>query len=294
MNDLENGYVHVDSTGNAHFVSYESLGSGFFIVLLLVAFTTIIKDVNSFLISNKWVVILIALFSVFVRTIIFDKDVRFNRRIVFIIGDAVKTICIYFILLAIIDKSANSHWLDRAFFAFLYGALFFVANWLIEWALRFLRINNLSILHLIVCVAISVGALYIYFNHTWYWQGYDYKVLFKSASIVKIDEKMEGTIKIPDKIYGYTVEVIEENAFSNNEKVTYIELPSTVKVIKENAFEFADNLQGVKIPKSVKRIEESSFGYHFEIYYEGSQEEWDKINIQDESIKAMTIHFDSN
>ncbi|MBR7133533.1 MAG: leucine-rich repeat protein [Clostridia bacterium] len=295
MNDLENGYVYADSNGNAHFVSYNSIGSGLGMVVLLVLATVFIKDANMFLINNKWVIIVPTLISVLIRTLVSDIGIRLNKRIINIVGDTVKTICMYSVLLTLIDEVAGSHWLDRVLFAFLYGALLFGASWLIDFVLRYLRTAHFCIAHLIVCLMTSALALCLYFNHAWYWQGYEYTVFLNKASIVKIDEQMEGTIEIPSQIYNYTVESIGENAFDYNKKVTHIELPDTIKVIKENAFGLANNLQEVIIPKSVEKIEKSlfSFNYDFEIYYEGSQEDWDKINIQDNNIKTMTIHFNS-
>lgn len=293
MNDLENGYVYVDDNGYGHFLSYDTVGGGIGAIIFMVAVTIFVKSINDFLLINKWVIIIPTLISVIIRTLISDAGLTLKKRIINIIGDTAKSLCMYSILLIIIDTCANAHWLDRFLFALFFGAIFFVADWLINLLLKFLRTPRLYILHLIACLAVSAIALSIYSAHTWYWQGYDYTVSFNKATIVKVDERMEGTIEIPDSIYNYTVENIGEDAFRYNKKVTYVELPDTIKSIKENAFGFNPSFNGIKIPKSVKTIEKSlwSYDYDFDIYYEGSQEDWAKIDIQDENIKALTVHF---
>lgn len=293
MNDLENGYVYVDDNGYGHFLSYDTVGSGIGAIIFMVAVTIFVKSINDFLLINKWVIIIPTLISVIIRTLISDACLPLKKRIINIIGDTAKSLCMYSILLIIIDKCANAHWLDRFLFALFFGAIFFVADWLINLLLKFLRTPRLYILHLIACLALSAIALNIYSAHTWYWQGYDYTVSFNKATVVKVDERMEGSIKIPDSIYNYTVENIGKDTFRYNEKITYVELPNTIKKIEEGAFGSNPSFSGIKIPKSVKKIENSlwSFNYDFDIYYEGSQEDWDKIDIKDENIKALTVHF---
>lgn len=293
MNKIENGYVYVDDNGYGHFLSYDTLGSGVCAIIFITAVTIFIKNINDFLLFNKWVIIIPTIISVIIRTLISDAGLPLRKRIINIIADTAKSLCMYSILLIIIDKCANAHWLDRFLFALFFGAIFFVADRLINLLLKSLRNSRFYIIHLIACLAVSAIALYIYSAHTWYWQGYDYTVSFNKATIVKVDERMEGTIEIPDSIYNYTVENIGEDAFRYNEKITYVELPDTIKNIKENAFGFNPSFNGIKIPKSVKKIEKSlwSYDYDFDIYYEGSQEDWIKIDIQDENIKALTVYF---
>lgn len=292
MKDLENGYVYADDAGYAHFVSYDTLGSGSAMIFFMVAATIFIKSINTYLLDNKWIAVIPTIITVALGTLISDKDIPLYKRIINIIFDFIKCLCMYRLLLIIIDKAANAHWLDRFFFVVFFGAIFFVADWLTKFALKFLRTPKLYILHALLCIVISVIAMNIYFNHTWYWQGYDYTVRFNKATIVKLDERMEGSVVMPSEIYGYTVENIGERAFYYNEKITLVELPDTVKVIKKNAFGFSPPFKVLKIPKSVKKIE-ASWGaeYNFEIYYEGSAEDWDKIDIQDNALKNVKVKF---
>ena len=96
-----------------------------------------------------------------------------------------------------------------------------------------------------------------------------------------------------------SVTKIGEEAFSQclfNDDVT---VPSNVTEIGNSAFEFATNLTSVTIPKSVTNIGNNAFWDCKEltdVYYSGSQANWDKISIGEynDSLLDATIHYNSN
>lgn len=293
MKDYEEGYVHFDDSGNAHFVSYESVGGGIFLIVVLVLATVFLKDIGKYLTSNKWIFAIPTAIAVIIRTIIFDKGLPVYKRLLNIISDTIKTFCMYGVILIVLDKIANAHWLDRVLFAVFYGAILFAAYFLLtKFVFNLLRTTKLYVLHIIACLVVAAISLVLYFGHAWYWMGYNYTTFFNNASIVEIDERMEGAIEIPEKINNYTVKSIE-NAFRSNRKVTSVKLPDTVETIKEYAFSFS-KVTSVEIPLSVKKIERYAFFLTEEltdIYYKGTEEDWNKIDIQDDNIDNINIHF---
>lgn len=94
-------------------------------------------------------------------------------------------------------------------------------------------------------------------------------------------------IRVPERItnrYGRSVPVvaISREAFSGNENVTDIILPSTVERLPAGAFSGCKNLKNITIPKKIRTIKEKTFeGCESleNVYYEGTPEEWDAIEI---------------
>ena len=77
-----------------------------------------------------------------------------------------------------------------------------------------------------------------------------------------LDEKAK-TIKIPAtiKVEGVTYKVtgIEDNAFSDNKKITKVTIGSNVKVIGESAFSGCKNLKTVEMNKDLTIIDDEAF-----------------------------------
>lgn len=69
------------------------------------------------------------------------------------------------------------------------------------------------------------------------------------TELIRCPIAKSNTPEIPD-----TVEVIDEKAFSNCNKLTIISLPKSVKAIKNAAFEFCTKLNNIKIPLAVTNI----------------------------------------
>ena len=95
------------------------------------------------------------------------------------------------------------------------------------------------------------------------------------------------TIRIPETAvnrFGYTVPVIAigRNVFRNCDTITDMIIPSCVSAVYQGAFADCRNLERITIPKAVKRIEQGTFENCTaltDIYYEGSKEEWEAIEI---------------
>ena len=144
----------------------------------------------------------------------------------------------------------------------------------------------------------------------------------ETAEIVGYEDSQKA-ITIPESIYykGFTFKVtnIGNSAFKNCKNLTSITIPSSVTTICGDTFSNCTNLTSVAISDSVTSIEYGAFyncknlvnvtipnsvtdiGAHAfyscdnlkNIYYKGSQEKWNKINIRDnnKNLTNATIYY---
>lgn len=107
------------------------------------------------------------------------------------------------------------------------------------------------------------------------------------VGVLSVGDDAEGIIKIPHAAvnrYGKKVPVIAigKNAFSCHDKISDIVLPSGIQRIDAGAFAGCSGLKRITLPKSVKQIREGTFAdcdALEDIYFEGTPEEWQKIDI---------------
>ena len=105
--------------------------------------------------------------------------------------------------------------------------------------------------------------------------------------LVSLGGEKSLVIRIPESAenrYGRNVPVIAiaRAAFSGNEEVTDIVLPPSIDRLPAGAFAGCSSLRRITIPRAVKRIPEGTFAgcrSLEDIYYEGTREEWKKIDI---------------
>ena len=105
--------------------------------------------------------------------------------------------------------------------------------------------------------------------------------------VTSIGDDAHGVIKIPKytvNSHGIRVPVIaiRRDAFSGQNRITDIVLPSSIGSLPMGAFAGCSELKRITIPKNVKSIREGTFDgcdNLEDIYYEGTMEEWKKINI---------------
>lgn len=84
-------------------------------------------------------------------------------------------------------------------------------------------------------------------------------------------------IEIPPR-----VKCVEPFAFKGCNKLRKVTLPEGIEEIEKSAFETCIKLKDIVIPKEIKKIGDNSFADCYSlvnIYYTGTQEEWEKIDI---------------
>lgn len=95
-------------------------------------------------------------------------------------------------------------------------------------------------------------------------------------------------LEIPSSIDGYTVTVIGNNAFENNNNLISVTIPDTVTTIFKEAFAYCSNLQNITLPNSIEMIDYGVFRDCINLknmYYQGSADDW---------VKIIFDRFDSN
>jgi len=99
------------------------------------------------------------------------------------------------------------------------------------------------------------------------------------------------SITIPDGVTS-----IGNGTFDSCASLTSITIPNSVTSIGDYAFEYCDNLASITIPKSVTNIGYGAFSGCdglTDVYFEGTEEEWNKITIEanNQDLLNATIHF---
>ena len=92
--------------------------------------------------------------------------------------------------------------------------------------------------------------------------GYTYSVAGEEATITRFDHNKvgeDGNLTIADKLGGYPVTKIEEEAFYNCTKLKSVTIPDSVTVIGKDAFEKCSSLTSVTLPNKLTRIETGVF-----------------------------------
>ncbi|MBR3438445.1 MAG: leucine-rich repeat protein, partial [Clostridia bacterium] len=91
----------------------------------------------------------------------------------------------------------------------------------------------------------------------------------------------------------YTEKTISDYAFYGCENLTNIEIPQFVGSIGEGAFRNCDGLTDITIPNSVSDIGDSAFDSAniTTVFYDGSEEQWDQIEIGSNNDSLLNADF---
>lgn len=105
--------------------------------------------------------------------------------------------------------------------------------------------------------------------------------------------KKSGTYIVPNGIKS-----IGNYAFSNCKNLTSIIIPDGITKIGYSAFSECTSLTSITIPKSVTSIgnyvfSNNSLNSLTDIYYEGTEDEWNQISIESSISPDITIHYNS-
>ena len=103
-------------------------------------------------------------------------------------------------------------------------------------------------------------------------------------------------VVIPKRYHSLSVTKIGERGFADCKELVSVTIPKSIKTIDDEAFANCDNLTTVNIEVGVSKIRELAFfgcGNLKEVHYNGTQEQWQKIQIDsgNENFINATIHF---
>lgn len=131
----------------------------------------------------------------------------------------------------------------------------------------------------------------------------EYETFFKCESLASVT-------------FPATVTSIERDAFCNCMSLTAITFPETVESIGVCAFDWCKSLTSITLPEGLTEIDYGAFGNCYNltdvtipksvteidgvfnycsclenVYYAGTEEEWNAIEIDDEYLSQATVHF---
>lgn len=124
---------------------------------------------------------------------------------------------------------------------------------------------------------------------------YTYEVKDGTATITSCNDLISGDITIPATLGGYPVTIFDDYAFCYCSRFTSVTIPDSVTTIGNFAFSYCSRLTSVTIPDSVTSIGDSAFSgcsSLTDVYYTGTQEQWDAIVIGDgtSDLTGATLH----
>ena len=111
-----------------------------------------------------------------------------------------------------------------------------------------------------------------------------------------IDESAFNVCPIKEIYIPDNVKTLKRHAFYSCESLITARLSSQVATIEEYTFAYCESLKNIIIPKSITLISRYAFvdcSSLTDVYYTGTEEEWNAIIIGDgnEALKSATIHY---
>lgn len=170
-----------------------------------------------------------------------------------------------------------------------------IVKHLVSPMLAFLLIFSFAVIGGLTGAQTSLTAQAYYGEDEQYEGVYTYIVQEDSAIIVDGSEA-QGNLVIPDTLGGYPVTEIYSDAFSNNSDLTAAVIPDSVTKIGSCAFEYCDNLTAVTFGSNLAEIGDFAFSdceSLKDVYYKGSQTQWDAIviNYGNDALTEAKIHY---
>ena len=160
-----------------------------------------------------------------------------------------------------------------------------------------------TILIVISFLATSVGLASCGNTYTPSYDNLSFAVISEEEKICEVNgykkyynDERDNNIYIPKMWNDYKVTSIGESAFFGCESLSSIVIPNSVTSIGELAFSFCPSLSSIVIPDSVTSIGSSVFYSSkslSDVYYIGSEEQWNAISIDksNSDLYSATIHY---
>ena len=160
-----------------------------------------------------------------------------------------------------------------------------------------------SILIVISFLAASVGLASCGNTYTPSYDNLSFAVISEEEKICEVNgykkyynDERDNNIYIPKIWNDYKVTSIGESAFFGCESLSSIVIPNSVTSIGGSAFRKCTSLSSISIPKSVTSIGNLAFSdctSLSDVYYIGSEEQWNAISIDssNDRLKSATIHY---
>lgn len=87
----------------------------------------------------------------------------------------------------------------------------------------------------------------------------DYVISEEKVEITGCNTDAKGGVQIPEKIEGYSVEVIRESAFCNCKEISEVNIPDSVMTIGANAFESCELMTSITLSNNLVNLDKAVF-----------------------------------
>ncbi len=124
--------------------------------------------------------------------------------------------------------------------------------------------------------------------------GCDIETIQFPESLTSIGQGAFAYNRLVNLVLPETISCVEERAFGSNRSLISVTIPYGISTIKEKAFDDCPILTEVTISESVILIEGGSFDYVTDVYYTGSESEWNLIVGKEYIPQSATIHYGNN
>jgi hypothetical protein len=135
---------------------------------------------------------------------------------------------------------------------------------------------------------------------------YEYKGEMEEEAVVRLREDIvsigeaafSNCIKLRGVHIPNGVKQIGDSAFKGCKSLVNVTLPESVKEIGVKAFYQCEELKSITFPKSIKKVEEYAFegcGSITDVYYTGTEAEWDKVLVSPNNLglRRATMHYNA-
>ncbi len=144
------------------------------------------------------------------------------------------------------------------------------------------KLLSLTLALAIACIIICPISLRTY-AVTYYTEGnYQYIIVGQTSQITSVNFYISGDVSIPNKLGGFKVGSIGQEAFAHCSKITSIIIPDTITSIYKGAFLDCENLKSITFGSNVTFIASDIFeecSSLTDIYYSGTIADKNMINI---------------
>ncbi len=132
------------------------------------------------------------------------------------------------------------------------------------------------------------------YNIPWYELRYNIEEINIADGVRSISKRAFAKTSVTGITIPDSVTAIGAEAFCECDEMTYVILPDGISVIEASTFNGCTNLVSATIPESVETVRSNAFYLCRSlenIYFEGSEEDWRRIEFESKNLDNVTINY---